>query len=213
MAWLLCLMLLAFLLCSIGLAHAEPDTTSSGNTAPAPHENAAGSDSTDSAGSTTRADSTDSENGADSTDSGDNADSAAAVRADSADSAERTRRTNSEHSAGSEDDGDADADADDSDVADADDSDDGRLRLDRIDGVATDGLDDAQVDAPAPASIEANEANAPTWAHGLDAREAALRRHTSWLGRIDVSITWRRALNESTAVQRDEVWLVGTWRL
>lgn len=101
----------------------------------------------------------------------------------------------------------------------------GRLDIDNPDETVdppapdTDGLEHAvdtsglgvDVDDPGPASIDAAEA--PTWAHGLDTREAALRRHMSWLGRIDVSITWRRAVNDSTAVQRDEVWLVGTWRL
>ncbi|MGE0404551.1 MAG: hypothetical protein AB7T06_48020 [Kofleriaceae bacterium] len=92
--------------------------------------------------------------------------------------------------------------------------DDARYASEWIDGeaIATDRLDDAQVDRPPPASIEAG-APVPTGAHGVDEREAALRRHSSWLGRVDVSITWRRALNESTAVQRQEVWLVGTWRL
>ncbi|MFN0250069.1 MAG: hypothetical protein ACKV2T_24510 [Kofleriaceae bacterium] len=60
---------------------------------------------------------------------------------------------------------------------------------------------------------DADATNTPTWAHGLDTREAALRRHASWLGRIDLSILWRRSLSETTAAGRDEAWLVGTWRL
>lgn len=47
----------------------------------------------------------------------------------------------------------------------------------------------------------------------VDVREAALRGRRGWFGHIDVSLTWRRTLHEATAIQRDEVWLVGTWRL
>lgn len=155
-------MLLAFLTCSIGLAHAEPDTTSSTNP-----------------GSVI----------------------------DDLDAKDRAE----------------DDDVEEEDVGEADEtSGDGERDVgvrDRAehastdeDAVATDGLGDAHVDNPAPASIAASS-HAPTWAHGVDSREAALRRRASWLGRVDVSITWRRALNESTAVRRDEVWIVGTWRL
>ncbi len=171
MAWLLCLMLLVFLVCSIGLAHAEPDTTWSTNP-----------------GSSSAPDSEADED---------------------RDGPEPDREeTEDELSVDGNEDDDHDARYDDARYDDA------RYASEWIDGeaIATDRLDDAQVDRPPPASIEAG-APVPTWAHGVDEREAALRRHSSWLGRVDVSITWRRALNESTAVQRQEVWLVGTWRL
>lgn len=155
MAWLLCLMLLAFLLCSIGLAHAEPDSTSS------------------TIGGSTEDD----------------------VPSEALDEDEDLARGPDEPSA-------TDREGLATDTADA--------RADD-EGIATEPLDDASIEDPAPASTSAQLT--PTWAHDSDAREALLRKHTPWFGRIDVSITWRRALNESTRIQRDEVWLVGTWRL
>jgi hypothetical protein len=45
-----------------------------------------------------------------------------------------------------------------------------------------------------------------------DARAAALARRHSRLGRLDLSLTWRRT-EPVASPPRDEVWLYGTWRL
>ena len=45
-----------------------------------------------------------------------------------------------------------------------------------------------------------------------DARAAALARRRTLLGRVDLTLTWRRT-EPIVSPRRDEVWLYGTWQL
>jgi hypothetical protein len=198
-------MLLAFLVSSIGLAYAEPDTTSSTNE-----------------GSTLPV--LDERDLADLDDLGSNCDldidGGARLRPSEADTPDEETsfdEVEAAHAGVDDDvtfdrsahtgiDDDVDAAHAGIDVAIDDDVDAAHAGID----VASFHDDVAHEDVMDGAGVDP-DIHTPTWAHGEDTREAALRRNTSWLGRIDVSVLWRRTLNETT--RRDEVWLVGTWRL
>ncbi len=68
--------------------------------------------------------------------------------------------------------------------------------------------------ATSPEALESvSLADRSAWGVGSeDLREARERRHRSRIGRVDLSVIWRRATTASTPI-RDELWLVGTWRL
>ncbi len=46
----------------------------------------------------------------------------------------------------------------------------------------------------------------------IDDRETAHVARRSPIGRVDLSLLWRR-IEPAVSTQRDEVWLLGTWRL
>ena len=84
----------------------------------------------------------------------------------------------------------------------------------RDEGDAIDELDaDDIVDTALAPEAELGE-DVVTWAHGAgqdELREARQRRHHSPIGRVDLSIAWRREVAETHTGH--EVWLLGTWRL
>jgi hypothetical protein len=92
-------------------------------------------------------------------------------------------------------------------------------RVDADDDVPTpcdeiDELDaDEIVDTALAPEAELGE-DVVTWAHGAgedELREARQRRHHSPIGRVDLSLAWRRVNVDAHAAH--EVWLLGTWRL